>query len=110
MTEAMTEEQFDLLADRTLTGLLNGLADLEDEGFDVDLESGVLSIAFEDGGKFVVNSHRAAGQIWMAAGASAWHFDPVDGRWVGTKGGEDLLELLEDRLSARLGRRIQLPR
>ncbi|MCB9652076.1 MAG: iron donor protein CyaY [Deltaproteobacteria bacterium] len=110
MTEPMDEKQFDLLADRTLSALVEALGEMEDEGFEADLESGVLTIAFDSGGKFVVNSHRAARQIWMAAGASAWHFDPVDGRWVGTKGGEDLLDLLEAKLSERLGQPLRLPR
>lgn len=109
MSEPMDEKHFDRLADQTLTALADALGDMEEAGFEADLESGVLTIAFDGGGKFVVNSHRAARQIWMAAGASAWHFDPVGDRWVGTKGGEDLHQLLAAKLSERLGQPLSLP-
>jgi CyaY protein len=74
MTEAMSESTFDHLADDTLHKLVEVLADAE-EDFEVDLASGVLTIKFDDGKRYVVNSHRAARQIWMAAESTAWHFD-----------------------------------
>lgn len=104
----LTESRFETLADHTLTNIVETLADSEDEAFDADLESGVLTIAFETGGKFVVNSHRAARQIWMAAGASAWHFDYVDGKWMSTKSSDELYALLEAKLSEKLGRAFAL--
>jgi CyaY protein len=36
----------------------------------------VLTLTLADGQKIIVNSHRAAGQIWMAAFRQAWHFSP----------------------------------
>ena len=108
MAESLTEARFESLADQTLTDLVEILADSEDEAFDADLESGVLTIAFEAGGKFVVNSHRAARQIWMAAGASAWHFDYVDGAWRSSKSDDELYALLEAKLTEKLGRAFSL--
>lgn len=77
---------------------------------DADLESGVLTIAFDEGTRFVVNSHRAARQIWMAANARAWHFDwdETDGAWRSTKDGAELFGLLEAHLSEKLGRSVSL--
>ncbi|MCC6647421.1 MAG: iron donor protein CyaY [Polyangiaceae bacterium] len=101
---------FDLLADRTLTSLVAAL-DRED-GVEAELSMGVLTISFDAGGAaFVVNSHRAAGQIWLAADRAAWHFDPVDGgaRWVATKPPrEELHAALSAALSRRLGRAVEL--
>jgi CyaY protein len=63
----------------------------------------------------VVNSHRAARQIWMAADRSAWHFDLAEGaatgegpRWIAAKTGEDLHTTLAATIGKRLGRTIQL--
>lgn len=104
----LSEREFDDLADRTLKDLLDALADLEDESLDADLESGVLTLRFDDGTRYVLNSHRAARQIWMAADASAWHFD-WDGReWISTKSKDELWSLVEHRTSARLGRTVKL--
>ncbi len=108
MAEQNTERDFGLIADRTLSEMVELLADAEDDGLDADLESGVLSIVFEDGTKFVVNSHRAARQIWMAAGASAWHFDWNGESWISTKSSEELWSLVEQRTSQKLGKPLKL--
>ena len=104
----LSESEFDLLADRTLTSMVEVIADAEEEGVDADLESGVLSIQFDDGVKYVVNSHRAARQIWMSADASAWHFDWNGKAWISTKSGEELWALLEERMSKKLGKPLAL--
>lgn len=108
MDDALTEQRFEVLADETLRKLFNALADTEDDGLDVDLESGVMTLAFDNGTKFVVNSHRAARQIWMAAGATAWHFDLQDGRWISAKNGDELWSTVQARVSAALARPVEL--
>ena len=100
----LSEREFEILADRTLTEMVETIADAEEEGIEVDLESGVLSIEFDDGTKYVVNSHRAARQIWMSADASAWHFDWNGEAWLSTKSSDELWSLLEQRMSKKLGR------
>lgn len=110
MSDPIDERTFDLTADRTLHALETSLNELD--GLEADLESGILTVEFEDGVRFVINSHRAARQIWIAAGAQAWHFDvdPASERWTATKTGEELWACLEEQISKKLGRRIQLER
>ncbi|TMQ03341.1 MAG: iron donor protein CyaY [Deltaproteobacteria bacterium] len=56
-----------------------------------------------------INSHRAARQIWMAAIASAWHFDPTDtGAWRAPKTGEELRPTLARLLRERIGLTVPL--
>jgi CyaY protein len=108
MADPIDEATFDELADRTLRALEVALND--NDGLEADLESGILSIEFEDGSRFVVNSHRAARQIWMAASARAWHFDAdvKTGRWSATKSGEELWACLQQQVEQKLGRSIGL--
>jgi CyaY protein len=110
MTEQLDEREFERLADRSLHALELALNDID--GLEADLESGILTIEFDDGARFVVNSHRAARQIWMAAGARAWHFDvrPSDERWTATKTGEELWSCLERELGQKLSRPVRLAR
>jgi CyaY protein len=106
----MDEPTFDAAADRALRGLVSVLDDLD--GVEAELEMGVLTISFENGADFVVNSHRAAGQIWMAADRTAWHFDPdaTGEKWHSSKvPHEELRTALGDALGRRLGRAVQLP-
>lgn len=104
----LSESEFEILADETLEALVEALSDLEDDRIEADLESGVLTIRFDDGSKQVVNSHRAAGQIWMAAGTSAWHFG-WDGRaWIASRSGDELWRTVSEKVSEKLGREIEL--
>ena len=107
-TEAITEQAFERVADETLRALDKTLADLD--GMEIDLSMGVLTLEFADGTKYVVNSHRAAKQIWMAAERSAWHFDyhPEGKRWIASKNGDELRSTLAAVLSRKLGRPIDL--
>jgi CyaY protein len=108
MSESMSEPDFERLADQTLRRMVDALADSEEERLDAELESGVLTIRFDDGARYVVNSHRAARQIWFAADASAWHFAWDGAAWRSTKGPEELWSLVEARVSARLARPLPL--
>jgi frataxin-like iron-binding protein CyaY len=60
-----------------------------------------------DGKNCVLNRQAAANQLWLAEGASAWHFAMAeDGQWLDTKGRGPLPQVLADVLSRRLGRRV----
>jgi CyaY protein len=110
MPDPIDEATFDDLADGALRGLEGALNDVD--GLEADLESGILSIEFADGERFIVNSHRAARQIWMAARASAWHFD-VDAktrRWTATKTGDELWDCLQREIGKKLERPLVLSR
>lgn len=109
--EALSEQQFDAAGDRSLRALDRQINEIP-EGVEADLESGILTLEFDDGEKYVVNSHRAARQIWMAAARTAWHFDyrPAEDRWVAQKTGEELWSTLEEVLTRKLGRPVKLTR
>lgn len=110
----VTEGDFERWADHELNALLGALDGISD-ALEADLESGILTLEFSDGAKYVINSHRAARQIWMAAERNAWHFDPrvptgADGpvRWVATKGGDELWALVTDVVGRKLGQTVRL--
>jgi CyaY protein len=106
----LTEQEFERLADEDLHALEGALGDLD--GLEVSLEMGILTLEFADGTKYVVNSHRAARQIWMAAELRAWHFDyQAEGkRWIAAKSGDELWETLSGVTSRKLGRAVRLAR
>lgn len=81
----------------------------EDE-LEVDLADNVLTIEFEDGSKYVVNSHGASQQIWLSANMSAWHFawhEPT-GSWRDTKSGAELFTELGKLVAEKLARPVLL--
>lgn len=108
MPAPITESEFEILADQTLDKMVEALSDLEDDGLEADLESGVLTVRFEDGARYVINSHRAARQIWMAAGTSAWHFTWNGQQWRASKGEDELWSTVEEKVAKKVGREITL--
>ena len=66
----MTEQEFRLQADRALEGAQRALLPLADEeGFEVELQNGVLHVIFEEpsAAKFVVSPNAPVRQIWLSA-------------------------------------------
>jgi CyaY protein len=106
--EALSEQEFEREADKALRAMDRALGDVD--GLEVDLQSGILTLEFEDGIKYVLNSHRAARQIWMAAERSAWHFDYVSGpgHWIAGKSRAELWSTLAEVVSRKLGRTVTL--
>ncbi len=101
------EADFEKAADATLRSLRDQLDALELDA-EVELSMGIVSVEFPDGAKYIVNSHRAARQIWVAAERTAWHFDLVGAAWVAAKSNEELFATLANVLRKKLGREVPL--
>jgi len=105
----MDEASFDSVARDELHALENAFAEIDPDDVEVSTSDGVLRLDLRDGTRIVINSHRAARQIWMAAVASAWHFDPADsGTWRATKTGEELRPTLARIVQERIGLAVAL--
>jgi CyaY protein len=106
----MDADTFDKLADAELHHLERVLGELDPDELEVELASGVLRLTLADGQEIVVNSHRAAGQIWMAAFRQAWHFSPTEemGRVRWKTETEELRATLARVLGERLGKEIPI--
>ncbi|MBP8810467.1 MAG: iron donor protein CyaY [Kofleriaceae bacterium] len=108
-TIAVDADGFDSRAHAELSYLEERLGDLDPDQVEVSTSAGVLRLDLRDGTKVVINSHRAAGQIWMAAVATAWHFDPLDdGRWVARRTDEELRATIARVLRERIGLEVAL--
>ncbi len=105
----MDEASFDSAARDELRGIEDAFADIDPDEVEVSTSDGVLRLDLRDGTRIVINSHRAARQIWMAAVASAWHFDPVEGgSWRTPKTGEELRPTITRVLHERIGLQLSL--
>ena len=103
----MDVRNFHKLSAKALEHIDTALGEADLDGLDVQLAGDVLTITFADGGRFVINAHSAALQIWMAAGTTAWHFDhEEDGRWVARRTGDELMQTVARVVGERLGARV----
>jgi len=106
----VTEAEYEAAAVPELAALIIALDRLESAGLEPELAADILTVEFPDGTRYVVNSHRAARQIWMAAERQAWHFDfrPETQLWVAAKTGDELWATLSRVLTKKLGVTVSL--
>ena len=96
----LSEQDFRLQADRALEGALRSLLPLADQdGFEVELQNGVLQILFEDpaAAKFVVSPNAPVRQVWVSAMSRRYKLT-----WSGASSSFELNGEPLDALLARL--------
>lgn len=105
-----TQDHFDTIADAELRHLEQTLGKLDPDELEVELSQGVLTLTLADEAQIVVNSHHAAGEIWMAAYRTAWHFAPKEegGRVEWRTSKDELRSTLRRVLTEKLGHDVGL--
>ena len=98
------------LADACLDRVADWLEAFDPDEVDFSPADGVLTIEFADGVRFVLNRQAAAEQMWLAAGARAWHYDwdAKSERWSNDRDGHDLYERLSEAVSEKIGRAVSV--
>jgi len=107
----LDESAFEHLADATLGDYLERLDAAIGDVADVDLQGGILTIALDRGGEYVLNKHAPMRQLWLSSPVSgARHFDPdpASGGGVDSRGEARLAELLAGELARTTGREVAL--
>ncbi len=103
------EDRFDEVSRGELKHLEDAFADVDPDQVEVSTSDGVLRLDLRDGTRIVINSHRAARQIWMAAISTAWHFDQsADGAWRAAKTGDELRATIATLIQQRIGLALAL--
>ena len=93
----MTEQEFRLHADHALEGVQRALLPLaDDEGFELELQNGVLQVVFEEPSpaKFVVSPNAPVRQIWLSAMSRSFKLAWSEERSAFVLDGESLDDLV----------------
>ena len=108
--ESISEKAYAARAFPELSALIEAFDAFPDELF-AELAGDVITVEFNDQTRYVINSHLAARQIWLAAERSAWHFDcDAEGRWLDRRTGAELWSAVEQLLAKKLGRAVSFQR
>ena len=94
----LSEQDFRLRADHALEDLQRTLLPLADnEGFEVELQNGVLQVIFEDPSpaKFVVSPNAPVRQIWLSAMSRSFKLSWAPDRSTFELDGESLNDLVK---------------
>lgn len=106
MAEPLTEQVFRVQADSALEALQRQLLDWSDrDGFEVDLQQGVLNIEFEDPtpARFVISPNTPVRQIWVSALVKSFKLDWSVEHEAFVLGTETLTELVDRLIRLHLG-------
>ncbi len=105
----MDAREFQKRADECLARVARWLEAFDPDELDYATSDGVVTLSFADGTRFVLNRQGAASQMWLAAGARAWHYrwDDVRSEWLDEKDGHALLERIGSTVSEKLGRSVR---
>lgn len=107
----MSESSFLQQVGIVLDALTEGIETAAEEA-DLDLEvtraGNVITLEFADRSQMVINSHEAAGEVWVASKRGGFHFRPQQTQWIDSRSGRELLALLTDEIACHAGQPIDL--
>ena len=95
---SLTEQDFRVQSDVALEDARRALLPLaDDEGFEIELQNGVLNLIFEEPSdmKFVVSPNAPVRQIWVSAMARSYKLSWAPEKHAFALDGEVLTQLLE---------------
>ena len=100
---------YDKLADTCLEQVAAWLEEFDPDEVDFVTTDGVVTIEFPDGVRFVLNRQAAASQMWLAAGARAWHYtwNADESLWADDRDGHELLAKIGEVVSTKIGRSVR---
>jgi CyaY protein len=98
------------LADECLARVARFAEPFDADEMDFATTDGVVTLEFPDGARYVLNRQAAADQMWLAAGARAWHYkwDDAKKTWVDDRDGHDLYAKVGEVVSQKLGRTVSV--
>ncbi|KAF0223715.1 MAG: protein implicated in iron [Rhodospirillaceae bacterium] len=102
---SVEESSFTAAADEFLSRVADMIDDALGDDIDAELQGGILTLALEAGGQYVINKHAPNRQIWMSSPVSgASHYDFADGQWLSTRDQSKALPaVLAAELNAKFG-------
>lgn len=106
----MEEREFEQRAAEAWKRVLDLFEGIDPDDADVEQAGDVIRIDYRDGSRVVLNTQRPARQLWLAGGASAWHFsfDAEKGVWLDDKGRGELYATLSQLTDAAVGQKLPL--
>ncbi len=104
----MDETRYNQLVADAFRTLMRALDKVDPDLLDADSTGDMVTVTSASGQKVVVNTQRAARQIWVAGKGLGLHFSfEADGRWMDDKGkGVELFTFVGDAVAAISGVRL----
>ncbi|WP_394173810.1 iron donor protein CyaY [Thalassotalea litorea] len=94
----MNDSQYNLMADDMLLAIEDAI---EECPVDIDYESvgGLLTLAFANGTKIIINKQPPLHEIWVATKFNGHHFEFNDEQWLDKRSGDEFWSFLSKAVS-----------
>ncbi len=104
----MDDREFSQASDDCLARVAKWLESLDADEVDYSTADGSVTLEFADGTKFILSRQSATRQMWLAAGARAYHYDYdlSHGEWIDDKEHRDLYSQLSELVSEHVGHQV----
>ena len=101
----MDEQAYLRLADEAFGRVERACDEFDTTEVDCERAGDVVTLAFANGRRCIMNTQRPTKQLWLACGSSAWHFDYAEnGTWLDDKArGEEFFQTIADIVKREAG-------
>jgi CyaY protein len=108
MKDVLDRRAYLELADAALARVARWGDRFDPDELEATSTDGVVTLEFADRARFVLNRQTATNQMWLAAGARAWHYDwhADRGAWLDDKDGHELFARIAEVVAAKVGRSV----
>jgi iron donor protein CyaY len=105
----MDDNEFRERSDACLNKVAKWLEDFDPDEVDFTTADGVVTIEFASGAKFILSRQSQMKQMWLAAGAHAFHYnwDSTRSTWLDDKDSHELFARLAESISEQLGHPVE---
>ncbi|TLU64652.1 iron donor protein CyaY [Thalassotalea litorea] len=103
----MNDSQYNLMADDMLLAIEDAI---EECPVDIDYESvgGLLTLAFVNGSKIIINKQAPLHEIWVATKFNGHHFEFSNEQWHDKRSGDEFWSFLSQAVSIQADTEITL--
>ncbi|KAF9291091.1 Mitochondrial chaperone Frataxin [Mortierella alpina] len=112
----LSEDEYHTISDACMDRMVEYFEDLGDEheipGYDVEFQSGVMTLKLGDSGTYVVNKQPPNKQLWLSSptsGPKRYDYDTKHKTWFYGRDHHSLKYLLDTEITKAIGIEIDVP-
>ncbi|KAF9962850.1 Mitochondrial chaperone Frataxin [Modicella reniformis] len=112
----LTDDEYNAAANNSMDNIVEYFEDLGDKndipGYDVEYQSGVLTLKLGNEGTYVINKQPPNKQLWLSSpitGPKRYDYDAVHKTWFYNRDHHSLKSLLDAEISKAIGIDVDVP-
>ncbi|MEZ9386430.1 iron donor protein CyaY [Vibrio lentus] len=91
----MNETEFHQLVDIQMQNIEEAIDESEAD-IDYEVTGNVMTLEFENRSQIIINRQEPMKEIWLASKSGGFHFKLIDDKWICSKTGMELFEMVKE--------------